>query len=144
FFHDADHFADRRDLPAVLHDLRNDAAHRRGQFDGGLVGLDLDDRLVLFGPLAGLLEPCADLHFGNRFADLGDFEFNCHIFPFVVPAASLPPAKVISSALQTLSSTVASVPSCGCWPSPSPGWLPPAATPTAPENDPTVFRRNGI
>src|SRR6266513_1680985 len=48
-------------LLLVLDDLAQHARAGRGDFDGDLVGLDLDERLVLGDALADLLEPAQDL-----------------------------------------------------------------------------------
>ncbi len=50
--------------------LHHDAAARRGDGDRGLVGHDLDHRLVFFDDFAGLDEPRDDFAFCHALTDV--------------------------------------------------------------------------
>jgi len=61
------------------HDLGQHAGGRRGHFHHDLVGLDLDQDLVLGHGLTGLLFPGQQRGFGHGLGQLGNFDFNdCH------------------------------------------------------------------
>ena len=68
-FHIRDRLAHLRHLATLLHDLRQHAVGRGGQLGRRLVAFDLDERFVLAHRLANALQPSADLHLGDRFAD---------------------------------------------------------------------------
>ena len=66
------------DLVALLDlDFLDDAGHRRGHLDGGLVGLELEDRLLARDRVADVHEHFGHVAAGDVFAQLGDFEL-CH------------------------------------------------------------------
>ena len=52
----------------------NSPATGDGHFHGYLVGHHLDQRVVPFDAVAGLLEPLADGAFDDAFADVGEFD----------------------------------------------------------------------
>ena len=59
-------------------DPEHDAGHRRADLDRRLVGLDLDDRLVLDHRIALAHEPAGDLALGQPLAQLRQRERVCH------------------------------------------------------------------
>src|SRR3954464_12393800 len=59
-------------------DLRDAAGRRRRDLDGGLVGLDLDERLVLRHLVALGHEPACDLALGQPLAEVGQLELVRH------------------------------------------------------------------
>ena len=70
--------ADRCDLAVLGEDPEHDPADRRPQLDGRLVGLDLDDRLVLDDRVTLAHEPAGDLPLGQPLAELRQRERVCH------------------------------------------------------------------
>ena len=62
--------ADGGELSLLCEDAQNDAVDRRADFDGRLVGLDLDDRLVLDNRVALADEPPGDLTLGQAFTKI--------------------------------------------------------------------------
>ena len=68
----------RRPSRRPCDDLAEHAGGRRGDFEGDLVGLELDQGLVRLHRVARLLEPLADGRFGDRFAERRDLDFGCH------------------------------------------------------------------
>src|SRR5262249_17183339 len=68
------HRADRHPL-ALLHVEGGDGAGaRRGDLDAGLVGHDLDQRLILAHDVAGLDQPAHHLAFGHTLTDVGKLD----------------------------------------------------------------------
>src|SRR4029453_340597 len=76
--HDEDR-PDRDDLSLLDHDLRDLARGRRGDLDRRLVGLDLDERLVLGDLVPFGHEPAGDLAFGQALAEVGKLELVSHV-----------------------------------------------------------------
>ena len=76
---------DRRADGDDVTDLDQVRAHnpvdRRGYFDGDLVGLEADDRLVRLDWIARHFQPLADGSLGNRFAEWRDGDADCHDRP---------------------------------------------------------------
>ena len=70
--------ADRDDLALLDEDARDLAGRRRGDLDGRLVRLDLDERLVLrhLVPLGD--QPAGDLALGQALAEVGQLELVGH------------------------------------------------------------------
>ena len=62
--------ADRGDLALAHDDAQDDAVDRRADLDGRLVGLDLDDRLVLGDRVSLAHEPAGDLALGQALAEI--------------------------------------------------------------------------
>ena len=75
--HDEDR-PDRDDLALLDEDLRDLAGGRRRDLDRRLVGLDLDERLVLGDLVALGHEPAGDLAFGQALAEIGKLELVRH------------------------------------------------------------------
>ena len=73
-----EHGADRRDLALLDEDLEHRALPRRGDLDGGLVGLHLDERLILRDRVALRDEPARDLGLGQPLAEIGQLELVRH------------------------------------------------------------------
>ena len=99
-----DHFADPGLFARALDDLRQHAAHGRGQFHRGLVGLDVDKHFVALDAVADGLAPFADLHLGDRLAGLRDFQFDSHEIVFVAAyfrTAGAPSASAMSCRCST-------------------------------------------
>ena len=70
-----DHGADL-DLVALLDlDLLDDARHRRGHFDRGLVGLEFQDRLIARDRVADVDEHAGHVAAGDVLSQFGNFEF---------------------------------------------------------------------
>ena len=69
-----EHRADRGDLALRDEDARDEARGRRGDLDGRLVGLDLDERLVLGDLVADRDEPARHLALGQPLAQVGQLE----------------------------------------------------------------------
>ena len=69
-----DDVADRNRLPFASQLLDDDTRRGRGDFDRGLVGHHLDDRLVFFDRRALRDEPLHNLAFGDALADVGKLE----------------------------------------------------------------------
>ena len=63
--------ADRHELALRDEDARDLSAGRRGDLDGRLVRLHLDERVVLLDHLPDLDEPAGDLALGDPFAEVG-------------------------------------------------------------------------
>ena len=73
--HRQDHRADL-DLVALLDlDFLDDAGNRGGHFDRGLVGLELEDRLIVRDRVADLHEHAGHVALRDVFTQLGNFEF---------------------------------------------------------------------
>ena len=70
--------ADRHELALLHEDAGHLPAGGRGDLDGRLVGLDLDERVVFVDHLADLDEPAGDLAFGHPFAEVGKLELVRH------------------------------------------------------------------
>ena len=73
----ADHRQGRphgRKLSLSRDDPQDDPGHRRSDFDGRLLGLDLDDRLMLFDRVPFRDEPSGDLPFGETLSQIGQCE----------------------------------------------------------------------
>ena len=73
-----DDLAHRRGIPFGHHDLGNGTTHRGGDLDDRLVGLELDDRLVL---LEGVADGNEDIDYLSRFdvfPEVGELEFGRH------------------------------------------------------------------
>ena len=51
----------------------------RGDFHGGLVGLEDEDVFILGDEVAFFFQPFGDFHFGDGFTDGGDFKFNAGV-----------------------------------------------------------------
>ena len=75
---DDEHRPDRDDLAFLDEDLRDLAGGGRRDLDGRLVGLDLDERLVLGDLVALGDEPAGDLAFGQALAEVGKLELVRH------------------------------------------------------------------
>ena len=78
----------RQDDSADLHlvasldlDVLDDTRNRRGHFDGGLIGFELDDRLLARNGVAHLDEHTCDVALFNVFPQLGNFEFLHRLAP---------------------------------------------------------------
>jgi len=71
-----DHLLGHDGGTVARHDLAEHAGGRRGDFQHHLVGLDLDQDLVLRHGFAGLLLPLQQGGLGNRFGQLRDLDFN--------------------------------------------------------------------
>ena len=69
---------DRHDLALGDEDLRDGSSRRRGDLDRRLVGLDLDQRIVLRDLLALAHEPARDLALGQPLAQVGQPELVRH------------------------------------------------------------------
>ena len=70
------------DRLAILgEDFNEHAGRGRVDFDGDLVGLQLDQRLVRLHHIAGLLVPAADGGLGDGFAQGGHADFSSHASP---------------------------------------------------------------
>ena len=87
----AEQRADRDGLAILGDDLAEHAGGRRRHFDGDLVGLQFDQRLVDRHGVAGLLEPAADGGLGHGFAERRNADFSHCVFPSCVMSGS-PPA----------------------------------------------------
>ena len=73
-----EHCTDGCDLSLLDEDLQHGALPRRGDLDGRLVGLHLDERLIL-GDLVTLRdEPARDLGLGQALAEVGELELVGH------------------------------------------------------------------
>ena len=77
-FDEGDDFADFGFFAFPLEDLCQYSGYRGRQVHRGLVGLDLNEYFVEVDTVADGFTPVADLHFGDRLAGLGDFQFNGH------------------------------------------------------------------
>jgi hypothetical protein len=77
----AEQRADRDGLAVLGDDLAERARGRRRDFDGDLVGLELDQRLVDRDGIAGLLEPAADGGLGDGLAERRNANFSHGLFP---------------------------------------------------------------
>ena len=64
----------------VEQDLGEHARDRRRHLLGHLVGLELDQRIVLGHRIADLLDPPDNRPFGDRFAHLGHHDISGHTF----------------------------------------------------------------
>ena len=73
--------ADRDGLAILGGDLAERARRWRRDFDGDLVGLEFDQRLVDRDGIAGLLEPAADGGLGHGFAERRNANFSHGLFP---------------------------------------------------------------
>ena len=73
-----EHRPDGHDLALGDHDSRHLAGRGRRNLDGGLVGLDLDQRLVLRDLLALLYEPAGDLALGKTLTEIRELELVGH------------------------------------------------------------------
>ncbi len=73
--------SDRRDLALGDEDLQHRSAVRRRDLDGRLVGLDLDERVVLGDLLPLRDEPAGDLALGETLAEVGKLERARHRQP---------------------------------------------------------------
>ena len=51
----------------------------RGDFHGGLVGLEDEDVFILGNEVAFFFQPFGNFHFGDGFTDGGDFKFNASV-----------------------------------------------------------------
>jgi hypothetical protein len=72
-----DDIAHRHRLAFLLQD-REDTGRFRRELDAGLVGFELEQRLVDGDALAVTLDPTNDDALGDRFAEGGDADFNGH------------------------------------------------------------------
>ena len=84
----AEQRADRDGLAVLGRDLAEHAGGRRRHFDGDLVGLELDQRLVHRHGIAGLLEPAADGGLGHGLAERRNANFSHGLFPHCVMVGS--------------------------------------------------------
>ena len=73
--------ADGNGLAVLGGDLAEHAGGRRRDFDGDLVGLELDQGLVHRHGIAGLLEPAADRGLGHGLAERRNANVSHGIFP---------------------------------------------------------------
>jgi hypothetical protein len=71
---DHERSADRDELTLLDEDARDRPGRRRGDLDRRLVGLDLDERIVLGDRLADLDEPAGDLALADALAEIGELE----------------------------------------------------------------------
>ena len=62
----------------TIDEIKVEAVHRAEVGGYPLIGLDPDDDLVPAHRVTLGLQPFAHLHFGDRFTDGGDYEFNAH------------------------------------------------------------------
>ena len=72
--------ADRDGFAILGDDVAERACGRGRDFDGDLVGLELDQRLIDRDGVAGLLEPTADGGFGHGFAERRHANFSHDFF----------------------------------------------------------------
>ena len=72
------HRTDGRDVPLLDEDLEHGPGARRRDLDGRLVGLDLDERLILLDVVALGDEPAGDLRLGEALAEIGQLELVRH------------------------------------------------------------------
>ena len=75
---DDEHRPDRDDVALSDHDPRDFPRRGRGNLDRGLVGLDLDEGVVLGDLLALLHQPTGDLALGQPFAQIRQLELVRH------------------------------------------------------------------
>ena len=75
---DDERSADRDELAFGHEDARDGAGGRRGDLDRRLVGVDLDERVVLLDVLADLDEPAGDLALGDPLAEVRKLELVGH------------------------------------------------------------------
>ena len=81
----AEQRADGDGLAVLGRDLAEHAGGRRRDFDGDLVGLELDQRLVHRDGVAGLLEPAADGGFRHGLAERRNTNFSHGMFSSIAP-----------------------------------------------------------
>ena len=74
--HGEHHFPNANLLTSLDSDVLDDAGHRRWYLDGGLVGLELEDRLLERDRVAHLHQHLNHVAGVDVLAQLGDFEFN--------------------------------------------------------------------
>ena len=82
--------ADGDGLAVLGRDLAEHTGGRRRHFDGDLVGLELDQRLVHRDGVAGFLEPAADGCFRHGLAERRNTNFSHGIFPLCVMTGLVP------------------------------------------------------
>src|SRR5207248_10951286 len=88
--------ADRHRV-ALLHlDVLEGARDRRWDLGVDLVGLDLDEQVVLLDLLAGLLQPFPDRALGHRLAKLGHLQLKEAHVSWIPPSSSTPRARASS------------------------------------------------
>ena len=79
--------------PSARADLRDRARARRRDLDRGLVGHDLDHRLVLCDGVARLDQPADDLALDDAFADVGQLELERHATSLRTARSARSPAR---------------------------------------------------
>src|SRR5215218_6731334 len=82
---DDEHGADRHDFPFADQDPADAARGRRGNLDRGLVGLDLDECLVLSDLVPLGHEPAGDLALRQALAEVGQLQLVGHPAPEPIP-----------------------------------------------------------